>query len=335
MNQKQIGIFSRIKKSDQFDKYDQVGLSAHRDLNPKLFRLAHHVEVKKITEEEVLYYRRITDSPLYFHLQYTGDNRYYLPSAMSLKPFLKDIEKAYHSGQPEYVSIHFGPASRSITLDSNNYIAVADGPLLNKKELVSNLTENLELLKETFPGSKLLVENLEFVPEIISGGSYRYIQEANFFSEYVMKWKETGILDGIIFDVAHGLIAAANHPLYNGLLADPLETGPDYIEKLRRRSEDIIQYFTAYLSSMPIQLVKEIHVSGISRLSEGVWVDAHIEIGPREMSALGKLLNMLGERNIPITLEYYRSSQKALEQLEMLHRMLMAITKDHQGDSHV
>ena len=41
-----------------------------------------------------------------------------------------------------------------------------------------------------------------------------------------------GLLDGAIFDVAHGLITAGNHLSYNGLGGDPVETDEGYVGRL-------------------------------------------------------------------------------------------------------
>jgi len=309
----------------------RTGISAHRNLKPEVFRKADYVEVKKITREEVCHYRSMLECPLYFHLQYTADNRYYLPSAMSLEPFMNDITQAYLAGQPENISMHFGPASSSITLDTENYIAVAEAPLIARNEILQRLEENLTILRHRFPGTRLLVENLEFIPESMSGGSYRYIQEADFFSSAVRKWKKVGILDGVIFDVAHGLIAAANHPYYNGLEGDPRDTGPDYIRHLKEQEKDILECYENYLSQMPLDLVEEIHLSGILRLDSGVWVDAHREIGSRELEALKLLQQKIPHQNLSITLEYYSDSEQAIEQLETLQTLLKSAPEEETG----
>jgi uncharacterized protein (UPF0276 family) len=309
----------------------RTGISAHRNLKPAVFRKADYVEVKKITKEEVCYYKSMVERPLYFHLQYTADDRYYLPSAMSLQPLMNDIAQAYLAGQPEIISLHFGPASSSISLDTETYIAVADAPLVEPNEILQRLEENLKLLKCCFPKTRLLVENLEFIPESMSGGSCRYIQEADFFSSAVRKWNEEGILDGIIFDVAHGLITAANHPYYNGLEGDPEDTDWDYIRLLKEGEKDILECYKNYLSLMPLDLVEEVHLSGILCLDSGVWVDAHREIGRRELEAFELLLGKIPPRNLSITLEYYRNSETAIEQLETIQTLLKSEPEEDTG----
>jgi uncharacterized protein (UPF0276 family) len=314
-------------------KDQKIGISAHRNLKPEAFKNADFIEIKKITEQEVMYYKNLTDKPLFFHLQYTGDDLYYLPTSMNLTYYMKDITAAYHQAHPQHISLHFGPSSKSISLDFKNYIAVAKSTLLTKREIVRNLENNLKLLKSAFPDTVLLVENLEFIPEYFSKGSYRYIQETDFFTTNVLKWKEMGILDGIIFDVAHGLIAAANHPYYNGMNVDPLATGPEYIDRMKENT-DIVRYYTSYISQLPTGLVKEIHISGILRLSTGVWVDAHIETSERELTCLGILLNLMQRYDAPISLEYYQDTDRAMNQLDFLRGYMREIvkTKSRGGD---
>ena len=314
-------------------KEPKIGISAHRNLKPEVVKSADFIEIKKIAEDEVVYYKNLTDKPIYLHLQYTADNTYYLPAAMNLKPFMQDITAAYLQAHPNYISFHFAPASRSISIDFENYIAIAKSTLLTKKEIVHNMEENLKLLKSAFPDAELLIENIEFIPECISKGSYRYIQETDFFTDSVLRWQEMGILDGIIFDIAHGLIAASNHPYYNGINVDPLDTGPEYLNLMREKN-DIIDYYTSYVSGLPTQLIREVHISGISRLVEGVWVDSHIEVSERELVCLGILLDLMGSSGVPIALEYYHDTKKALRQLDSLRDFIRknSESKPHGGD---
>jgi uncharacterized protein (UPF0276 family) len=74
---------------------------------------------------------------------------------------------------------------------------------------------------------------------------------------------------------------------------------------------------------MPLELLKEIHISGISRTRSGVWIDAHNEIGELEINALAILLQQIGEdrsADIPITLEYTRKEEKIPLMLDTLRR---------------
>ncbi len=304
----------------------KIGISAHRGMSSSTLEKADYIEIKKITEEEVVFFRRLTEKPVLFHIQYSDNNSYYLPAAFDLKDHLAGIASAYDKAQPRLTSLHFGLSARSMSIDTESYMAVALSGLLTKEEIVTNLEKNLKTFKYRFPETKLLVENLEFIPEALSKGAYRYVQEADFFTSHVTKWHKMGILDGIVFDVAHGLITAGNHPYYNGLTALPLNTGDDYVARLKKRN-DLFKYFKIYISQMPLTLIREIHISGITRLSNGVWVDSHMIIGEKELTGLKILLNSLhdnSEENMPITLEYSRDMSKITYQLDTLRNFCNA-----------
>jgi uncharacterized protein (UPF0276 family) len=93
---------------------------------------------------------------------------------------------------------------------------------------------------------------------------------------------------------------------------------------------DILTYFKDYISQMPLHLIKEIHISGIKRLSNGAWVDAHEEIGDRELEALRLLFQSMGKTpadGIPITLEYSKDMDRIPDQLVRLRRISRDRTK--------
>ncbi len=304
-----------------------IGVSAHRDLTQKAIDSADFLEIKKISTEEVLHFKETGIKPLLFHIQYTEDGEYYLPTITDFYPFLPQLRAAFEIGTPEMMSLHFGLSARSIMIDEENYVAVASEEVLEKSEITQNLEKNLRLLRSSFPHTKLLVENVEFIPEAISLGAYRYVQEAGFFTCHVSKWLETGLIDGIVFDIAHGLIAAGNHPFYNGLGTDPLDTDEEYISRLKHK-DALFDYFENYISKLPLSAVEEIHISGITRFSSGVWVDSHKAVGQRELDALALLLEKLpGLRGkpIPITLEYSRKPELIPRQIEQIRAMCAGV----------
>jgi hypothetical protein len=297
-----------------------VGISASEKISPEIVKATDFIEIKKITTAEVIRFQKLTDGPLFFHLQYRADGTYFVPSAHDLRNFFPELDEAYRLAQPVQTSLHFGMGSRSVEVDAENYVGVAASQTLSKKEVVEKLEKNLQILRSSFPETLLLVENIEFVPEAISKGAYRHVQEAEFFSSTVKGWHDNGILDGIVFDVPHGLITAGNHPFYNGLSADPTDQGWDYVSSLNKPM-DLLNNFHGYVSQMPLSLVREIHISGISRLQNGAWVDSHLEIGEMELKALEILIEMMGknkENSIPVTLEYSRSTNKIQEQIVTL-----------------
>jgi hypothetical protein len=241
---------------------------------------------------------------------------------MDMSPHVPEIAAAFGVARPRFLSVHFGLSSRRVHSDAETYVAVADEPPLGRAEILLHLEENLRVLKTAFPETPLLIENVEFIPEAASRGAYRHVTEADVFSPNVTRWHRMGILDGLIFDVSHGIIAAANHPSYNGLGTDPLETGEEYV-RLLGGIDDVFQAFRSYLSLMPLGLVRELHLSGALRLPSGMWVDAHREIGETELAALKILLEELrkaGVEYLPATLEYTRDARKLAPQLARLRR---------------
>jgi hypothetical protein len=281
-----------------------------------------YIELKVITPDEARRYRELTDKPLFFHIQYTGTGGYYLPATANLGPDMPEISGAYRIARPPFLSIHFGLSSPRMSMDSKTFMAVAAEPPLEKGEILRNLEDNLALLKSAFPRTPLLIENVEFIPEAASRGAYRHVQEASVFGPNVMRWHDKGILDGTVFDVAHAIIAAANHPSYNGLGTDPLETGEEYIRRLKDL-DNVFRAFETYLSLMPLRLVREIHISGASRLSNGMWVDSHKEIGSTELTALKILLEELKKTGVeypPVTLEYAGEARDVKPQIARLRK---------------
>lgn len=313
----------------------RIGISAGANTPQPVFDAADYVEIKKITPEETAAIRSITEKPLFFHLQYARSGQYLLPTAMSFEDLKDDFHAAGHMVNPEQVSLHFGLAASKITLDSKDCFAVALEPPLPKERILNTLEENLLMIRESFPWSKVLLENLEFIPEHLCRGAYRYVQEAPFFSRHVNRWRENGLVDGIVFDIAHALIVSGNHPLYNGLsrespghkpYRDPLETDEGYIAELSKRSsENLLVFFRGYIDQMPLPLIREIHISGIQRADSGVYVDAHNEISSLELQALDTLMNhrvFQSRDSVPITLEYSRDAGRIVPQIQILRGFL-------------
>jgi hypothetical protein len=210
-----------------------------------------------------------------------------------------------------------------MVMDPKTFWAVAEEPPLEREEILRNLEENLILLKSAFPRTPLLIENVEFIPEAVSRGAYRHVQESSVFGPNVTKWHDRGILDGTIFDVAHAVITAANHPAYNGMGTDPLQTGEEYVRRLKDL-DNVFQAFETYLSRVPLRLVREIHISGPTRLPGGMWVDSHREIGPPELAAFKILLAELKKAGVecpPVTLEYAGDPRSVMPQIARLRKL--------------
>jgi hypothetical protein len=310
----------------------RVGLSVRSDTPPELFELVDFLEVKKVSSSEAVAIQEASGKPLLFHLQYLPGGSYVLATSFPLDQIRDSLEAVWDAIRPRHVSLHFGPATTRIRLEDDAYLIVGLDPPLSRGAILQRLEHNLRFLKSICPGSLVLIENIEFVPEFLSRGGYRYISEAEFFSQSVITWKNAGILDGIIFDIAHGLIASGNHPLYNGLAqrnrtwTDAVRTDEAYGAALNDlRSEDLLHAYRAYIDKMPLDLVREIHLSGIHRTEEGVWLDAHEEVGELELEALHILLHhptLRKDGDTAVTLEYNRKPDRIRPQIEKIRNFL-------------
>jgi len=306
-----------------------IGVSFFDGLDGSLISDADYIELKKITPAEARRIRSMTDKPIYFHLQYDADGRFIKPSSRDFVRNLGDFTGAYEIAGPDHISFHFGPAAEDCRADMENCTAVATGPLLDPPTLVGYTERNLELLKNEFPNALILLENLEFIPEFLSRGAYRYIQEHDFFTEQVTRFRELGLLDGIVFDVAHGLITSGNHPRYSGVDEKGSEDADFNAEEARRKNpRAILKSFELYAGLMPLEQVREIHISGIGKRPDGVYIDKHGEIGDTELAALGILLDKSNSPgHIPITIEYARNPGRIPVLIDRLRGYLDGIFK--------
>ncbi len=311
-----------------------VGLSAQSDFPENIFQTPEFIEIKKITPREASFFRNHAKKPLYFHIQYNSNGEYLLPTADDFSNYFTELSEAYSIAKPALVSFHFGLSAKIIHVNSETFVATAGSPPLTTEETISMLGRNLRFSRTVFKESRILLENLEFIPEGFSKGAYRYIQDADFFSQNIRRFIEMGILDGMVLDIAHALIAAANHPFYNGLENiinsgikhfDPVHTGRRYIDTLSKYQNDIdvLGSFKKYVKLLPVELIREIHISGIQRLENGVYVDSHDEISGLELEALDFLLDILpadSDDRISVTLEYARDTARIPDQIKTLKR---------------
>jgi hypothetical protein len=308
-----------------------VGISIGKSPSQKAIDNADYVETKWASEEQATVVKKCTDRPVFLHLQYNSENRYLLPTAMDFKQYVRDFAAAQNILRSKQVSLHFGLSAQSILTDRAPYFAVAAGPRLSKIHMIRMLEHNLGIARTCFPGSRLLLENQEFIPECLSNGAYRYIQEHAFFTEHVNRWYEMGLVDGIVFDVAHALITAGNHPYYNGLtdigrgrnrFTDAMQTDQAYLDELRESPSDrLLDFYDSYIHRLPLDLIRELHISGIGRDKSGVYVDAHREVGALEIEALNRVLEhvpLSDMSTMPVTLEYSGHEESIMAQLDLL-----------------
>ena len=325
-----------------------IGISTGGNPPPAALSYVDYVEIKKISEHDAAALRALTDKPIYFHIQFSPEGLHLLPTAMDFELYAEAFKAAGSVTNPEKVSLHFGLSAQTITLHRNGYYAITTEAPLTKDRISGTLEKNLTVIKNCFPKSTLLLENQEYIPEHLCGGAYRHIQEADFFSEQVMRWHDMGLVDGIVFDIAHALVTAGNHPYYNGLAKqstnnhplhsspskhgagsrrydDPVQTGPEYIHELITIPSDRLRgFYSHYIRLLPLHLTREIHISGIHRNDQGVYVDAHNEIGALELEALRRVLDSTSNiaAETPVTLEYAGVEENIIPQLRELREYL-------------
>lgn len=262
-----------------------VGVSWDGAVPPDRYETADFLELKHISGDTALRIREGWAKPVYLHLQYAPDGRYLLPTASDFSEYRRDLRETRDIARPPLVSLHFGPAAGRVRIVDGLFLR-ATGPLLSPGELLENLERNLSLAREIFPGSRLLVENQEYIPDSMSEGAYRHITEPSLFTSGVLDWHRRGLIDGVIFDIAHGLITAGNHPAWAG------PGGPQ-------------GGFERYIRHLPLHLVEELHISGIGRMEDGTWVDTHGMAGETELNALAVVLHAMGtDRKVSITIEH-------------------------------
>jgi len=152
---------------------------------------------------------------------------------------------------------------------------------LPREEILKNITQNIKALAEAI-SVPLIIENLDYNP----GGAYEYICEPAFIAEVL---RETQV--GLLLDLAHARVSAAQFGLP---VAD-------------------------YLSCLPFDQVKQIHVSG-PRWQGSTLIDAHDTLLDEDYALLGGIL----EQTTPwaVTLEYGRDRNSVIEQLTRLHGLI-------------
>ncbi|HVO71461.1 MAG TPA: DUF692 family protein, partial [Aggregatilineaceae bacterium] len=154
-------------------------------------------------------------------------------------------------------------------------------PLLSHREVFDNVCRSIISLAGSI-SVPLIIENLDYN----SGGAYEYVCEPAFIAEVL---RETQV--GLLLDIAHARVSAAR-------LGCP---------------------FKHYLAALPLQRVKEIHVSG-PRGQGASLVDVHDTLLDDDYAILEEVLT----RTAPaaLTLEYARDRRALIEQVERLRAIL-------------
>ncbi len=161
-------------------------------------------------------------------------------------------------------SFDFGPAVEKVEIQDYYYNARSE--LLSRNELYKKVHSRLKYMKRNFHGD-IALENLNYFPT----SAYNHVCEANFISDVVRKNNVYFVLD-----IAHAIITSQN-------------MGIDKYE---------------YLSSLPLERVKEIHLSA-SGIKDGRYRDLHEMPSAEEYEILAFIKNWLVE-DFYLVIEYYK-----------------------------
>jgi uncharacterized protein (UPF0276 family) len=201
--------------------------------------------------------------------------------------FLKIIERL----DPEWFSLHLGLACEKLQSGGQFGFEAGLSEPLEEAEIKKRMKENLDHIKKTFlKRGEVLLENLDYMPKKISGGSYEYVCEPAFIRNIL---NETGCR--MLLDFGHVVVSAKNLGYKN--------------------VED-------YVKELPLEKVVEIHMSGAGKEGE-LAQDSHHPItaeGQREVEYLeGALKSGRMTSLAAVTLETF---EDIVPQLELLKNVL-------------
>jgi uncharacterized protein len=156
---------------------------------------------------------------------------------------------------------------------------------LERNPLLERITSNLKLARDRCP-VPLLVENLDYCPE----GAYEHVCEPGFIREVVEE-----VDCGFLLDIGHLQVTSS------WIGVEPLDI----------------------LSELPLDRVREIHVTSPRRIAGDGWQrmdDSHHHLLSRDYDLLGAVLDRC--EPAAVTLEYTRDVDKLCAQLTELRAFL-------------
>lgn len=189
--------------------------------------------------------------------------------------------------QAPWLSVHLGYSSASVAFEKGSgFVPAPHGshsntPPLERSALLSVLGQNIRALQDAL-AVPLLIENLEYNPT----GAYEHISEAAFIAEVLAA---TGV--GLLLDLAHAQVSAS------------------------RLDQDI----SAYLTKLPLERVKQLHVSG-PRTDRETLFDAHEPLRETDYALLSEVLHKTDVW--AVTLEYGKDEDELLGQVRRLRQLL-------------
>jgi uncharacterized protein (UPF0276 family) len=192
---------------------------------------------------------------------------------------------------PEWFSLHLGLACEKLQSGGQFGFEAGVSKPLEEPEVKKRIKENVDYIKKRFlKRGEVLLENLDYMPKKISGGSYEYVCEPAFIREIL---NETDCR--MLLDFGHVVVSAKNMGYKN--------------------VED-------YIKELPLDKVVEIHMSGAGKEGEFAQ-DSHHPItaeGQRETEYLEEALKSGRMTSLAaVTLETF---EEVIPQIELLKNML-------------
>jgi len=156
-------------------------------------------------------------------------------------------------------------------------------PTLGRDEALSSIVASVRTLQDRLE-VPLLLENLDDQ----AGGAYEHVCRAEFVRDVI-----DGTDAGLLLDLAHAAVSAS------------------------RQGRSL----QAYVDDLPLDRVRQIHVSGPRREAGVAW-DAHDTLLDEDVEALRRLLDLT--EPWALTLEYGRDQDALVAQLEVLRQLTSA-----------
>lgn len=186
--------------------------------------------------------------------------------------------------RPAWISLHLGFSAERLVVLGQGQPTLAEGPPLSRSMTWRRLHDNVTHLRAQFPGTTVLLENLDYMPATVSG-AYEHVCEPGFITDL------TAATDcALLLDLAHARVSAGN-------LGIP---------------------WRDYLFSLPLDRVRQVHLSRPEQVVGG-WMDSHLPITTADVETVVELLPALPRCEV-LTLETFGPPEELAPQLALLQR---------------
>ncbi len=233
------------------------------------------------------------------------------------------LPQAVEAVNPKWLSLHFGWPEDPMRLSSEEIERFKNPKTIDEEKIFEVVCRNVQELKNIFKDRTILLENLDWLPHGKHGGALRLMVNPEFISRVLEK---TDV--GFLLDLQHAYVSARNLGLK----------------------------FSDYLSCLPLERVKEIHLSRPTSLkrssllmqegkrpaekdfSSDVFVDIHKALVTVDNKHFSERVRVILEhfwKRMPnlevITLELNLSSKELVKNIEIVKGLIQKI-KTRKGE---